>query len=167
MKKSRANRGMTLIEIAMALSLLSLVAVMLVGSITVISRRDVTLVNQRATANGLAVKYLEMQRAQVRVSSLQALADKTIAPPDVIDGVTYSTTINFTQGRILLADEVIAGTNHFAGDFVSTSTDPMVEGPVYMVGGKVAPNAAVKVAATVSWGTRSLVLESIMVPRDN
>ncbi len=151
----------------MALGLLSLVAVMLVGSITVISRRDINLVNQRATANGLAVRYLEMQRAQVRVSSLEALADTALAPPDVIDGVTYTTAINFTQGRILLADEVIDGTNHLAGSFAPTSNDPNVEGTVYMVGGQVAPNAAVKVAATIVWGTRSLVLESIMVPRDN
>jgi len=156
---------MSLIEIAMALSLLSLIAVMLVGSINVISRRDVNLVNQRATANGLAVRYLEMQRAQVRVSSLQALENKAMGP-DTIDGVEYRTTITIIQGRILLASEVIGGVTVLPGKFVVTD-----DGEVYKVDEIVAPNAAVQVNTTVVWGTapkeQSVTLQSIMVPREN
>ena len=148
----------------MALSLLSFVAVLLVGSINVVSRRDVNLVNQRATANGLAVRYLEMQRAQVRVSSLQRAGSQ-------VDGAGHdqqrpsATEITIIQGRILLASEVIDGVTVLPGTFVVTD-----DGEVYTVDQIVAPNAAVQVNTTVRGKrrrTKECSLKSIIVPRDN
>lgn len=183
--RRRNNHGVSMIEVAMAIALLSLVAVFLLSSVTVLSRREMIRVDSRAKANSFATRYIEMERAQIRVSSLQGLLNtKTFT--EKLEQIDYATSISYVQGRILLPGqtEVVDGVTCAEGQFVPTYRilgpgetlviNGVPKGPgdkvswAYLTDdGSVAPNAAVKVAVNVAWSDQSLVREAIMVPRDN
>ncbi|MGE5527890.1 MAG: hypothetical protein ACM3X6_01940 [Patescibacteria group bacterium] len=174
MEPKRGIRGLSLIEVTLALSLLSLLIVALLGSVVILSRRGIARVDNRARANALAVRLLEDQRAKVRASSFADLVETdshlvrapvivpvdlaALGSPKTVEGVPYTASVTLTPGSVL-----------------SGAFDPTVplEGSETVGGvpqdpagsGKVAHYAAALVTVKVDWPGGSITRESIIVPR--
>ena len=141
----RNQRGMSLIEVVIALGLLSLIAVLLLSTSAMLTRRQVLEVTRRAEANTLATRYLEMQRTQIHMSSLIYLADPVIPPQP-----PFTVTVRLVPGRV--------GSGYFEE----------TEGIVTVDGQPVA-DAAVRADVRVTWedGQRWVDRSCILVPREN
>lgn len=145
--------GMTFIEITIALMLLSLITVMLLAGMSVMSRREVILVDRRAKANAIASRIISEQRALVRVGSLLGLQN-ALDVTEVKDNVTYTIDMVYQPGYI-------DSTN---GSFVPTTSLPML--PIETGSTTMSPtaNAAYQLSVTVAWPpNQSLVRTTIIV----
>ena len=112
---------MSLVEVAMALCLLSLTAVFLIGAITVLTRRDVARVNNLARANAYATRYLETQRSIIRGSSLiDPLSD--ISEDIAGTGTAFHADVTLRLGTVATAEVVSKMPAVALGSFVAFTT---------------------------------------------
>lgn len=138
---AKRSKGMTFMEVILAMSLLSLISVLILGTMAMLTRQQVVNVNMRAEANTLATKIMEMQRTRISRSSLAY----GIPSPIVPEGTPFTITVGQQLGRLE------------TGVFVPDN------------GAGAAPNAGVKVDIKLTWDDdkKSVERSCIIVPREN
>ncbi|MGE5551677.1 MAG: type IV pilus modification PilV family protein [Bacteroidota bacterium] len=171
-----SQRGMSLIEVAIALGLLALIVTFLFADIQVMTMREHMRVELRSKANALATRLIEEQRAQVRASSFAFLLGDSITPianpltvasgTIAVDGFSYNTIVTLSAGSVQNGSFVqsLAGAPDYGGVPRRANDPATVEDESILPAFYAAARVTVTVSWTYSGQNNSISRQTIIVP---